>query len=82
MFYIDFVVSGNGSFPMDMLRYDRCYPVDGSSAADMHEPRPNSRTRVREVRLRIFTENEDIRPTRDRWTSFGWAVGPVNTRRF
>ena len=31
MTHIEFTVTGKGVFPFDMLRYDRCYPVDNSS---------------------------------------------------
>lgn len=66
----DFRVSGFGSFPMDMLRYDECFPLDSDSAqsiADSHAG-PSMRWEIRLGTYRPFG------PTIDRWRSFNWAV--------
>lgn len=31
MYRVEFKVSGSNPFPVDMLRYDACFPVDGES---------------------------------------------------
>jgi hypothetical protein len=62
----DFTVCGQGSFPVDMLRYDECYPVDGVSAANI-----NQGTELRNVKLRT---QRSTGYTGDRWASFGWVV--------
>jgi hypothetical protein len=67
-----FSVEGPDPFPVDMLRYDACWPqgsddvyeitasVDGARA---HNPR------------RIVHLRSDLRePTEERWASFGWRV--------
>ncbi len=58
-----FTVEGFGAFPVDMLRYDACYPADSVSATLI-----NGRGR-RAVNLRSYRE-----PTIGRWNSFMWTV--------
>jgi hypothetical protein len=62
--FFHYTVVGTGPFPEDMLRYDACWPKDGS----LGNGRWNER---REVRLTGIKE-----PTIGRWLSFGWAVNP------
>lgn len=57
-------VTGTGKFPFDMLRFDRCWPVDGESAAALDD------SGRRSVQLKSFQE-----PTVGRWGSFMWSVG-------
>lgn len=70
-----FVVSGNGQFPLDMLRYDRCFPVHGEDAHKM-----DARTEWREITLEHRHEEPTAqwKPTVARWRSFGWNV-PTTT---
>lgn len=61
----DFAVEGSGEFPIDMLRYDRCWP-----AAEAQVPYLTaSRSGRRHVLLTGLQE-----PTQARWQSFGWRV--------
>jgi hypothetical protein len=60
-----FTVEGGSAFPMDMLRYDACYPTDGDSVSAMQEI-----LGVRKVTLRSHIQP----PTDGRWRSFGWYV--------
>jgi hypothetical protein len=59
-----YTVIGSGSFPADMLRYDKCWPTDGDSV----------------IKLVGYTVRWEINlastqaPTEDRWLSFGCAV--------
>lgn len=66
-----FEVEGRGTFPIDMLRYDSCWPK--SEGTDSHEVestfRPRSGGITRKVTLIGLTE-----PTEARWQSFGWKV--------
>jgi hypothetical protein len=67
---IDFTVAGRGEFPIDMLRYDQCWPADGNAASDiLHSLRPGPLER-REIKLRSAARQ--ITP--DRWSSFLWTV--------
>jgi hypothetical protein len=66
---IEFVVVGRGEFPVDMLRYDSCYPADSSAVEAITTPRNPDWTKVR---LRTHKERKMLTP--DRWTSFGWVI--------
>lgn len=59
-----YTVEGHHRFPLDMLRYDRCWPAKqiDVSALDAHPG-------VRTVGVR---SNQP--PTVERWASFGWQV--------
>lgn len=80
---IDFEVEGRGDFPLDMLRYDGCWPADGHAVAQIertyardHErygPLAATHPERRTIRLRMYSEHR-IGPTVDRWRSFGWNV--------
>jgi hypothetical protein len=76
-----FYVHGNGIFPLDMLRYDSCYPHDSYSVHELEDTGWKA-TERREVSL-IHTGNlKDWTPTIDRWASFGWIVADsVSTRK-
>ena len=63
----EYVVTGRGEFPWDMLRYDRCWPMSSSDVAKLEavagrEPRS----------ILIMSYNK---PTIDRWSSFNWSCG-------
>jgi hypothetical protein len=67
----EYFVTGHGTFPFDMLRFDSCWPASGEDAAKLewftegHAYRKN-----RSIRMRSYRE-----PTVDRWSSFNWSVG-------
>lgn len=56
-------VRGNGDFPVDMLRYDECWPSTTADAVKLGD------TTRRTVELL-----SDRNPTRDRWDSFCWTL--------
>lgn len=60
------VVYGSGRFPMDMLRYDRCFPHRSEDARAMEGDQRDMRAIVVERRAAMpdFTVG--------RWKSFGW----------
>jgi hypothetical protein len=70
----EFTVEGRGFFPIDMLRYDACWPMtqedvcrmtlDGTTRGMMPADRPA-------VKVRMASHRE---PTAARWASFGWKV--------
>lgn len=66
----EFEVEGRGPFPLDMLRYDGCFPVRGEDATSIGLREPECYEETRSVRLRT------VRPklTEDRWRSFGWKI--------
>lgn len=73
----EFVVSGRGEFPFDMLRRDECWPVDTQSASNMalDNSTVTAFRRDRRVQLR---SNGPV--TIRRWNSFGWKVEMIEGR--
>lgn len=64
-----FTVRGKGKFPVDMLRYDKCWPASMDDAAVMED------LIVEPVVGRVDIKLTSIsRPTYDRWKSYGWYV--------
>lgn len=79
------VVKGNGSFPVDMLRYDSCVPVNftleeaysGMKAKlDPATSAPGDDLVVADV-----SEHRLPRFTKERWRSFLWFVKELRTER-
>lgn len=66
-----FAVIGSGAFPMDMLRYDRCWPVDSNDAANLTDY--NSSVDLSLKRRAVVLGTVADRNTPDRWSSFGWT---------
>lgn len=83
-----FVVEGVGDFPLDMLRFDECWPVAGEDAILMMIPYPEDsdwagvsadRRGGGKHRRRIHMGAARAglpAPTVARWESFGWRVLP------
>lgn len=82
-----FVVTGRGRFPMDMLRYDQCWPKDSTDANLLNDPDPYAsdderydfRRKLRTVTLISAGYRT---PTPERWDSFGWKVVEVKHEVF
>jgi hypothetical protein len=75
---IRFTVEGRGEFPLDMLRYDRCFPRTGEDA-DMMLRQPEHLRSTRCVTLvALARDNRFWQPTEGRWLSFGWSVIEVH----
>jgi len=70
-----FTVGGAYYFPMDMLRYDSCWPSTSEDASQLQfHPQRNSDVETkRKIRL-VTIGHKERRPTLDRWKSFGWEV--------
>lgn len=68
-------VSGKGNFPLDMLRYDQCWPRDSADAARIVPELPISAHEEFGFWAdpRIVTLLSNKHPTEHRWLSFGWA---------
>jgi hypothetical protein len=73
-----FQVKGKYPFPLDMLRYDSCFPYSQEDVVkiqinlDLHSSHCSSpETTI--MLMRCVETKADI-PTKDRWNSFGWAV--------
>ena len=69
--YVKFTVTGSGYFPVDMLRYDACFPRTSQDVSTMlKQGGPNAEHMV----FRTVEMNSYQQPTLDRWASFGWKV--------
>lgn len=82
----------SGGFPLDMLRYDHCYPADQESVeaiADSLDPAVRHEERKQQadkskplfrVRLSAVVTRKTWGPTEARWQSFGWQIEPGSLR--
>lgn len=77
-YYTTFTVSGIGYFPMDMLRYDACFPLRPSDVESISDAR--SMEKRTEVQLRHVGVTSDWQPTNERWQSFWWSVVPSSVQ--
>lgn len=71
-----FTVQGQFAFPIDMLRYDSCYPdsqQDVTAIIESGDPVDRATRQVTLVRIGE-TRKEAERITRQRWESFGWGL--------
>ena len=64
--------TGYGTFPMDMLRYDCCWPADTTSALNVGRIVETQGVRDEQPDITLLTWQTGITP--DRWASFGWTV--------
>lgn len=72
-----FVVEGSGPFPIDMLRFDACYPCTPDDVFAISAPSAQG-PRTVALRHRIGGgEMLNAIPTKGRWASFGWHVRTV-----
>jgi hypothetical protein len=72
-----------GPFPLDMLRYDHCYPADSDDVARIHrsvDRRPNEPETGR-ITLHQRHPSKVHQLTPGRWASFGWVVTVLETRK-
>lgn len=75
MYKYQFTVFGNGNFPIDMLRYDGCYPAFAEASYNIRTARA-----TRRVDLETYSDSTQWVPTVDRWVTFGWSVDPTMLR--
>jgi hypothetical protein len=72
-----FVAHGKYPFPLDMLRYDCCYPSEPGAVDRIQQgivgPREDAPFRDRPI-LDIRLISHVHAPTEDRWRSFGWFI--------
>lgn len=75
VYKIGFQVQGSGDFPIDMLRYDRCYPM-GEHDSHLIENLAFSEPKgERIIELIHYSHDKEWAPTGGRWKSRGgWTV--------
>jgi len=70
-----FAISGNSTFPVDMLRYDNCRPLhEGDSATIEASFTKAGDGKRRVVYVRTINNVRTWQPTVGRWKSLGWRV--------
>ena len=70
-----FTVEGIGSFPIDMLRYDECFPDDQESASKIANSISHSYSVPQDGEIYLAAWHpKGWEPTKKRWESFLWKV--------
>jgi hypothetical protein len=74
-----FIAKGTSAFPVDMLRYDACWPNDGESATNIIlSGKPNLRRAADgNIVIWIVSLTSIGTPTVERWSSFGWSISDI-----
>jgi hypothetical protein len=66
-------VEVNGAFPVDMLRYDRCYPASEEDAKAIAQSLARPRREPHRVTVKALSPSRE-HWTRARWRSFGALI--------
>lgn len=75
-----FTVEGRGKFPLDMLRYDHCWPADQDSVQSIHFSLERTQKRADGPRAIVLLRDvfdKGAEPQVERWLSFSWRVTSV-----
>lgn len=79
-YLVTFTVKGLGPFPIDMLRYDCCYPASAEDAVKImsrtSEPREitlKTHRAVSKTFLKLQIDDQKL-PAVGRWKSFQWEI--------
>lgn len=70
---------GTLRFPLDMLRYDGCYPDDQASVAQMYRSLDGETSEPLRVRIVQISPESKAIWTPARWASFGWTLAQGQT---
>jgi len=80
---IMFIVTGRTHFPVDMLRYDSCWPRSSEAATEISFSLSDDGCRtfhkIELTHIGHGIEGKMWRPTYKRWESFGWKVEKVGS---
>ena len=69
-----FTVWGTAPFPIDMLRYDCCWPATAADSLAIERSVVNRDSQSVVVRLMSRIHRRHWRPATDRWRTFGWRI--------
>lgn len=67
---VKFTATGHGRFPIDMLRYDQCWPLTEDDSYEI----VNSLWYDTLAQFTVALVTNKKEPTDKRWISFGWEV--------
>ena len=73
-------VEVNGAFPVDMLRYDRCYPASEEDAKAIAQSLAGTEREPYRVTVKALSPSRE-HWTKARWRSFGAVVVKTVTRK-
>jgi hypothetical protein len=74
---ITFTVTGSGQFPMDMLRYDCCWPASETESRLVAVVADHGAGTPVDIKLKGLKV-----PTFARWRSFGWSITQTSFENF
>jgi len=82
MFRTQFTVAGVGVFPLDMLRYDTCFPmrsddvniIENSMNPEIRQRQRTEGSQFEVILVAYHDKKGDKVITEGRWSSFGWNV--------
>lgn len=69
----EFRVRGSYPFPLDMLRYDSCFPADERDSNLLRTACTDYGV-MTVIEITLATHRPDVSPSNDRWKSYGWEV--------
>lgn len=82
MYIQKIIVRGKGVFPIDMLRYDACFPSDQITANQIHMSSIMDFNEEREYCLsKVTLRKGEFGYTEKRWNSFGFTIVIHNTKK-
>lgn len=74
-----FSVRGSGRFPVDMLRYDNCKPVEEGDADRIERSKEEPHKDHGPILLETVNDSRHWEPTYARWSSFLWGASSPDT---
>ena len=79
MYFTRFEITGRLAFPLDMLRYDHCFPATQEAVSRIQiksfpAESQEGRQATPVIELRAYHSRKTWTPTTGRWESFGWRV--------
>ena len=72
-----FTATWRGEFPLDMLRYDNCFPADSQAVSAIIASITGSSPLRRTAGLARFIRSQRTMPTAERWRSFGASISDI-----
>lgn len=79
-YYQTFVVETDFQFPLDMLRYNRCFPDTEATAGLITANLTEGLSPIRVIIGRYVETKKATPPTVARWKSFGCRVDDIEVR--
>jgi len=72
----EFQVRGSLAFPLDMLRYDQCYPAIEEETHEIAHSIDMAHQGIKQFTIKLvhYDARAKWEPTAARWQSFGWQV--------